>query len=150
MKNFLKNLSEVNKMLLLACLVSLGLMLLSLIPLFAFKQPGWLIGIAIGSAIEIFSIFLLYKGSEVALSTFKAWHFLLFYFTRMTLFLVGMVVAALLQFGFGTFKPVPAFNYALWGVLIGYAPMQTIVISIMFAKKKSPLTISEKKEGKDE
>ena len=149
MKEKISNLSELTKMLLLATLVALISLGIALIPLFTLNLPGWLIGIAMGSFIEIISIILLYKGSEIALSSFKAWHFLLFYFTRMTLFLAGMVVAALLQYGIASFAPVEVFKYALWGVLIGYAPMQIVVIAVMMFKKKSPLTISEKKESND-
>ena len=151
MKNFLAKLSELQKMLLLGGVVSLFLLLLSLIQLFVASQTGWLIGVAIGCAVEMLSIFLLYKGSEMAMTNLKAWQFLLCYFLRMFLFLVGMIVAAMFSYGFFTYvQPIPAFKYALWGVLIGYAPMQIIVIGVLIAKKKSPITISEQKEDKDE
>ena len=58
-----ENKVELIKMLEYAAIIALALCLLALIPLFVFGQPGWLIGVAIGSVIEIINLFLLFKGS---------------------------------------------------------------------------------------
>lgn len=151
MKKFLAKLNELQKMELLAAVVAVVLMLAALLPLFLANQPGWLIGVAIGSAIELVNIFLLYKGSELALKTFKTWLFLLMYFARMFLFLIGLVGIALLQFGFGTYvAPVEAFKHAIWGVLIGYTPVQLVVIIVMIKSKKNFVTISENNQKEEE
>ena len=60
-----RKLAELYKMLIVAGLVAAFLLLLSLIPLFVFNQPGWLIGVAIGSVIEITNIALLYICSNL-------------------------------------------------------------------------------------
>lgn len=144
MKKFLAKLNELEKMLLLAACVAVVLAGLALIPLFVAHQPGWLIGVGIGSLIEVVNIFFLYKGSELAMKTFKTSLFLLLYFSRMVLFLVGLVLVAMFQFGFfGYVSPVWAFKNAIWGVLIGYTPMQIIVIAVMVRSKKNFITISE-------
>lgn len=146
----MKKLSELQKMLVIAAIVSVALALLALIPLFVAHQPGWLIGVGIGSAIEIVNIYLLYKGSEVALKNLKTYQFLLFYFSRMALFLVGLLVVAIFSYGFlGKIEPVPAFKNAIWGLLIAYTPMQIVVIAVMLKNKKSIVTISEKEEDEE-
>ena len=151
MKKFLAKLNELQKMELLAAVVAVTLCLLALLPLFLANQPGWLIGVAIGSAIELINIFLLYKGSEIALKTFKTWKFLLLYFTRMFLFLVGLVLVAMFQFGFLTYvQPIAVFKNALWGVLIGYTPVQIVVIVVMLKSKKNFVTIAENNQKEEE
>ena len=75
-----ENKVELIKMLEYAAIIALALCLLALIPLFVFGQPGWLIGVAIGSVIEIINLFLLFKGSEVSLKTLKVTIYMLFYF----------------------------------------------------------------------
>lgn len=149
MKEKFSKLSELSKMLIIASIIGAIAMLACLLPLIFANQPGWLIGVAIGTTVEIISLFLLYKGSEVALNKLKTWLFLVFYFSRMALFLASMVVTAILQFGFpyANIAPVPAFNYALWGDIIGFAPMQIIILIVMAIKKKGPISISEKKEN---
>lgn len=159
MKNFLDKLNELEKMLILALLVGVILMLFSLIPLFAVKQSGWLIGIAIGTIIGIINIYLTYYGSEVALKTFKTYSFLLFYFLRATLVVIALVVTAMFQFGFSVgessyVEAVSAFNFSLWGFLIGYFPMKIVMIITMAKSKTNAVTISDNlhkdKEKKDE
>ena len=151
MKNFIAKLSELSKMLILAGLVAFGLLLLSLIPLIAFHQTGWLIGIALGSAIEILNIFLLYKGNEFVTKKGKPVLFLIFYFLRMALFLTGFLLTAILGFGFkvagNEYIPVVnAFINSIWGVLIAYTPLQIVVIVVMLASNKSEIRL--RKEGK--
>lgn len=146
MKNGVKNLSELAKMLILAGIVAFSLALLAIIPLIIWGQTGWLIGVAIGSVIEIINIILLYKGSEFMTKKGKPAFFLLFYFGRMALFLTGFLVTAMLGFGFkiagNAYIPVVnAFVHSIWGVLIAYTPLQVVVIVVMLISKKSELSI---------
>ena len=135
-----KELTELKKMLVIALFVSVILIGLSCIGL-AFNQPGWLIGVSLGSVVEFINIILLYKGSSEILKNEKPGLFLLFYSLRMLLF-VGLILGlVLLQYK----AEIEAFNYSFWGALIGYTPMQTIVI-VVSAKSKSN-KVSEKKDG---
>ena len=154
MKKVYDKLSEMQKMLFLSAFIAVILMLFALLPLFLANQPGWLIGIVIGSVIEIINIFLLYKASESALKTFKASIFLGLYFLRMLLYLAGFVVTAFLGFGFhwgsSSFEAIGAFNYSIWGVLIAYTPAQIVLVFVMVHNKKNPVTISEDNIDKKE
>ena len=158
MKQFLSKMNELQKMLLLAIAIGVALMLVSLLPLFIANQPGWLIGIAIGTIVGLINIYLTYIGSEVALKTFKTYTFLLFFFTRAVLVIVGLVITAMFQFGFAVgessyIEAIPAFNYSLWAFLIGYFPMKIAMIIAMARSQKNDVTISDnlhKKEKDDE
>lgn len=130
MNNRLCNLSELQKMLLLAALVSVVLIGLSCIGL-AFGQPGWLIGVASGSIIEIISIVLLYKGSSEVLKAQKPGLFLLFYALRMILFIGLILGLVLLQYK----AQIEVFTNSFWGALIGYTPMQLVVIIVSLRNK---------------
>ena len=125
MKQKLASLSELQRMLLLAALVSVVLIGLSCIGL-AFNQPGWLIGVSLGSLVEILSIILLYKGSSEVLKEQKPGIFLLFYGLRMILFIGLIVGLVLLQYK----ANIEIFTNSFWGALIGYTPMQLIVIIV--------------------
>lgn len=139
MRKFLANLSELKKMLLLAAVVSLFLIAGSCVGLF-FNQPGWLIGVAIGSVVEIINIILLYKGSSEVLKAEKPGMFLLFYALRMILFVGVVLVLVLLQYK----ANIEPFYYSFWGALIGYTPMQIIVIIVSVRSKHKN---SEKTNG---
>lgn len=130
MNNRLSNLSELQKMLLLAALVSVVLIGLSCISL-AFGQPGWLIGVASGSIVEIISIVLLYKGSSEVLKAQKPGLFLLFYALRMILFIGLILGLVLLQYK----AQIEVFTNSFWGALIGYTPMQLVVIIVSLRNK---------------
>lgn len=130
MNNRLSNLSELQKMLLLAALVSVVLIGLSCIGL-AFGQPGWLIGVASGSIVEIISIVLLYKGSSEVLKAQKPGLFLLFYALRMILFIGLILGLVLLQYK----AQIEVFTNSFWGALIGYTPMQLVVIIVSLRNK---------------
>ena len=125
MKSALKNLSELQKMVALAAIISVVLILASCGGLF-FDQPGWLIGVAIGSIIEIVNIILLYKGSSQILRNEKPALFLLFYALRMVLFVGALLGLVLLQYK----ASIHVFDYSVWGALIGYTPMQIVVIIV--------------------
>ena len=159
MKKFFKKLNELEKMLLLASIVGIFLMLISLIPLFLANQPGWLIGLAIGTVVGVVNIYLTYLGSEVALRTYKAYSFLLFYFLRAVLVIASLVITAMFQFGFAVgdtkyVASISAFNFSLWAFLIGYFPMKIVMIISMAKSKTNDITISDnlhkEKEKKDE
>lgn len=141
MKKCWSKLSDLKKMLLLACLIGLVFILASIVGA-VFGQWGWMIGVAIGTVIEMINLFFLYKGSEMALKSSKAALFLLMYFTRMVLYAGGILILVLLQF---TWK-VEVFSNAFWGYLIGITPMQLIVIIVMARSGKSPMDIAKKEE----
>lgn len=143
MKNYLKNCSELTKMLLLASLIGAILISCSTIGI-VYGQPGWIIGVTAGTAVELLNIFLLYKGSEVTLKYFKSYLFLLMYFSRMVLLITGLLVFVMLQYYFN----VEFFTNSFWGFLIGIGPMTIIVIVVMALSGKSPIDIAEKKEEK--
>ena len=139
MKNHIKSLSELQRMLLLCLIVSLVLIGLSCIGL-AFNQPGWLIGVALGSIVEAINIVLLYKGSSEILKNEKPALFLLFYGLRMILF-VGLVLALVLL----EYKAnVEILKNSFWGALIGYTPMQIIVIVVSLRTKANEGTKEKK------
>lgn len=137
-----KNYSEVSKMVVVATIVGIILCLFSIIGV-CFGQPGWLIGVAIGSVIEVLNIFFLYKGSDMALQIGKTPLFLIFYFARMILFAGGIIFAVVMQY----VCHIAAFTNSFWGVLIGYTPMQIIVIVIMAKTGKSPLNMRENNDN---
>lgn len=141
MKNYLKNCSDLAKLLLAASIVGIVLILASIVGI-VFGQPGWMIGIALGTVVELVNIYLLYKGSELALKHFKASLFIIVYFTRMTLYIAGILVLVLMQYQFN----IEVFNNSFWGFLIGITPMQAVVIIVMAKSGKSPIDIAEKKE----
>lgn len=151
----MKKLNELQKLLIVSAIVAVALALIALLPLFLANQPGWLIGVGIGSAIEILNILLLYRGSDVVLRTFKTGRFLIYYFLRMTLFLAGLVLTAIFGFGLnGIIEPIAAFKNSIWGALIAYTPMQIVVIVIMASNKggffNGMISISENNKKNDE
>ena len=125
MKKTWSNLSELNKMLVVSGVVSLILILGSLVGLF-FGQPGWLIGVVSGSSVELINIVLLYKGSSEILKNEKPVLFLAFYALRMTLFIGLILILVLLQYK----ANFTIFNWSFIGALIGYTPMQIVVIVV--------------------
>lgn len=138
MRKSFKNYNEVTKMLVVSTIVGIILSLLALIGL-AFGQPGWVIGVAIGSVIEIANIYFLYKGSDMCIKESKTPLFLLFYFARMILFAGGIIFCVVMQFSLHN----EVFTNSFWGVLIGYTPMQIIVVVIMAKTGKTPLNMRD-------
>ena len=125
MKKTWSNLSELNKMLVVSGVVSLILILGSLVGLF-FGQPGWLIGVVSGSSVELINIVLLYKGSSEILKNEKPVLFLAFYALRMVLFIGLILILVLFQYK----ANFTVFNWSFIGALIGYTPMQIVVIVV--------------------
>lgn len=142
MKKLWSKLSELQKMLLLASIVGLVFILASIIGVI-FGQWGWMIGVSLGTLVELLNLFFLYKGSEMALKNSKTALFLTMYFVRMMLYAGGLILLVLLQF---TWK-VSVFNNSFWGYLIGITPMQLVVIIVMARSGKSPLDIAKKEEN---
>lgn len=141
MKKCWNKLSDLKKMLVLACLIGFVFIIASIAGV-VFGQWGWMIGVTLGTAIEMLNLFFLYKGSELALKSSKAGLFLLMYFARMILYAGGILVLVLLQF---TWK-ISIFDNSFWGYLIGITPMQLIVIIVMARTGKSPMDIAKKEE----
>lgn len=139
MKKFINKLSELQKMLLLAACVSLISIGVSCVGL-VYSQPGWLIGVSLGSIVEIINIVLLYKGNILVLKGQKTALFLLFYGLRMLLFVGLVALLVILQYKAG----IEAFKYSFWGALIGYTPMQLIVIIVTLFHKKNDVGIEGK------
>ena len=123
MKEKLAKLSELQRMSILWGIVSFVLIAGSSVGLF-FNQPGWIIGVSIGCVIELINMILLFKGTTEILRNEKPMLFLLFYMLRMVLFIVVILVLVLLQYKVG----LEVFVNSFWGALIGYTPMQAIVI----------------------
>ena len=143
MKNYLAKCSELTRMILLAILIGVVLILASIVGA-VFGQFGWMVGVSVGTAVEVLNLFLLYRSSELALKETKSSLFLLLYFVRMALYVAGILVLVLLQY----FWHISFFDNSFWGFLIGISPMQIIVIIVMARSKKGPLEIAQKKDEK--
>jgi len=140
MKNKIAQLSTLKKLLLLAAVVGVVLSLLALIGLI-WNQPGWVIGIAAGTIVEMINIALLFKGSSLALKETKASLFLLCYFTRIVLFIGVCVLLVASQFAW----KVPAFTNSVFGLLIGITPLTIVVCVVMVKSDKNAMNIGELK-----
>ena len=138
MKSLIAKLSELQRMLLLCTLISIVLIGGSCVGLF-FNQPGWLIGVSVGCFVEFINIILLYKGSGRILQAEKPILFLLFYALRMIMVIGAIIVLILLEYK----AHIEVFKYSFWGVLIGYTPIQIIVIFATLKHKSVPM---EKKD----
>ena len=135
--------SDLVKMLILASLIGFILILASIVGA-VFGQFGWMIGVAIGTVIELVNLVCLYKGSELALKESKTSLFILLSFARMFLYVAGILLLVLLQYRWY----IEVFTNSFWGYLIGITPMQIVVIIVMAKSGKTPLEIASKKEEK--
>lgn len=68
--------------------------------------------------------------------------FLVFYFLRMFLFAGGIILCVVMQY----VLHIEPFTYSFWGVLIGFTPMQIIVMVVMAKTGKSPLNMKDNNE----
>lgn len=143
MKKFLSRLSELKGMLLVGAIFGLVICLILLVVGLVSGYFGWLYGALVGTTVELINIFLLYKGSEYIVKKMRASLFLIFYFSRMTLYIAVFVLCAFLQFGFGDMSAISEWNYCLWGCLIAISPLQLIVIIVMGVTHKSPISLAE-------
>lgn len=128
--HMLKKMSEMKRLVVIWAIVSFVLIAASTIGLF-FGQPGWIIGVTIGCLIELISVTLLTKGTTEILKNEKPSLFLLYFGLRMILFIGVIIFLVLMQYKFY----VEAFNNSFWGALIGYTPMQIIVIIVQLKDK---------------
>ena len=140
MKKFLSNCGQLTRLVIYCLAIGLILMALSCIGII-FGQFGWLIGVAIGTLVSLLNVVLLFKGSSFALKTFKASLFLLFYFSRMIIYVGMTVLCAYLDFSLH----IPAFGYSVFGLLIAYLPMVVIVCVVMSKEGKNIMNIGELK-----
>ena len=140
MKNYFSKLSQLSKMAIYCCLIGLVFIALSCIGLF-FSQPGWLIGAAIGMVVSVINVVLLFKGSSIALKSYKASLFLIFYFSRMLIYIGVAVLLAFLDFS----QHIDAFKNSIFGFLIACVPMVVIIVILMTKEKKNAMNIGELK-----
>lgn len=130
MKGKLTKLSELQASLLLAEAISIVLLLVSLVGLFN-HQPGWIIGVGIGTAVELIFLWLMFVGSNATLKEQKAGLFLLTYFVRIILFVGSFAGLMALQY----VAKIEVFKYSCWGMLIAFAPSTFIAIAIQLIHK---------------
>jgi len=140
MKKLFENKSELQRMLIIGALVGLVISLLFLLGLI-FGKIGFFIGALVGTGIELINIILFYKGSEAALKTTMASSFLIAYFTRMVVFLVGIIFLLVMDYILG----LPAFKLSWVGAIVAYTPMQLVLVLSMKKDGKNPINISEDK-----
>ena len=136
MKNFLNKLSTFCRLEFYALLVGVVVCAFSCIGLI-WSKPGWLIGGAIGTGLVIINIFLIFKGSGKSLQTGRALFFLICFFLRYILFIGLAVLLAYLQFT----KHVDAFEYSVFGLLIGYTPLTIVICVTMSREERNPMNI---------
>lgn len=98
-------------------------------------KPGWLIGFAVGIAVDFIYLWLMNIGSTLALKESKAGLFLVTYFLRMVAF-VGFF-ALLVVFQYVLY--VEVFNNSCWGMLIAFVPVTfiTIAAELMYKSKEA-------------
>lgn len=131
MKVGITKLNELQRMLLLSAIIGVVLLLVSIVGFF-FNQPGWFIGVLVGTLVELVNVILLYKGSENILSQTKALTFLLYFSLRMLLVLISFILFAVLDFKLH----IQAFRNAIWGELIGLGPMEIVVVLVTSLSNK--------------
>lgn len=141
MKRFLTKLNELQKMLLLSGVIGVILLLASITGFF-FGQPGWFIGVLVGTLVEIVNVILLYKGSENILSETKTLSFLLYFSLRMLIVLITFVVFA--YFDFKAHNPI--LHNAIWGELIGLGPMEIVVVIVTSLSNKKAIEVKGDKK----
>ncbi len=147
MKKSFSRIPLLYRMIIVGVIVGVILTLLSLLFLI-WEMWDWTVGVALGSVIEIVCVTLLYLGSDLSLKDKGYAFFALFFILRMFLYAAGIIVSALLTYYF----EIKAIN--VFGVLIGYAPMQIVVIIASIKERfdltKSITKIETKIETKEE
>ena len=94
-------------------------------------KPGWLIGFAVGSAVDFFYIWLMHVGAGLALKESKAGLFLLTYFLRVVVFVGLFALLVVLQYKLH----IVSFNNSCWGMLIAFVPATLITIATQLIYK---------------
>lgn len=97
-------------------------------------KPGWLIGIAVGGAVDFIYLWLMNIGSSLSLKESKAGLFLLTYFLRMAVFVGLFALLVVLQY----VLHINVFNNSCWGMLIAFVPVTfiTIAVQLMYKEKE--------------
>mgnify|MGYP003296494675 CR=1 FL=1 len=122
----MKNLSTVSKLTIYSALAGVAITLISLFTVFI-GYPGWTIGIAIGSIIDVAVVALLYVGGDRTIKSQKLGVTALFYILRMILLIAGLLVPALLEYKLN----IPVMKYSTFGSAIGYIPGVFVVIIVL-------------------
>lgn len=122
----MKKLSTVTRLVFITSIVGLCLTLISLFTVFI-GYPGWTIGIALGSIIDVAIVALLYVGGDRTLKNNKPAITYLFYFLRIILLAIGLIVPALLDYKFH----IGFMKYSTFGAAIGYIPGIFVVILVL-------------------
>ena len=122
----MKNLSTITKLVLITSLVGLGITLISLFTVFI-GYPGWTIGIAIGSIIDVAIVSLLFIGGDRTTKSSKPGTTILFYFLRIILLAAGLIIPALLDYKFN----IAFMKYSVFGAAIGYVPGIFIIVLVL-------------------
>ena len=130
MKSKLTKLSELQASLLIAGVFSLIFLLVSIIGLVN-NQPGWIIGVGVGTVVEFIFLWLMFVGSNATLKEQKAGLFLLTYFVRIILFVGSFAGLMALQY----VAKIEVFKYSCWGMLITFAPSTLITIAVQLMHK---------------
>ena len=95
-------------------------------------EPGWLIGIAVGGAVDFIYLWLMNIGSSLSLKESKAGLFLLTYFLRMAVFVGLFALLVVLQY----VLHINVFNNSCWGMLIAFVPVTFITIAAQLIYKE--------------
>lgn len=130
MKSKLTKLSELQASLLIAGVISVILLLVSIVGLVN-NQPGWIIGVGVGTVVEFAFLWLMSVGSNATLKEQKAGLFLLTYFVRVILFVGSFAGLMALQY----VAKIEVFKYSCWAMLITFAPSTFITIAIQLMHK---------------
>lgn len=95
-------------------------------------KPGWLIGFAVGGAVDFIYLWLMNIGSSLSLKESKAGLFLLTYFLRMAVFVGLFALLVVLQY----LLHINVFNNSCWGMLIAFVPVTFITIAVQLIYKE--------------
>lgn len=133
MNKRLTKLSELQATLLVLGIVGMVLLAVSSIG-FIFKQPGWMIGVAIGTLATLVNAILIDIGSTATLRDEKTGIYLLAYFLRMIIFVGLFAMLAFFDFKlkFGAFKN------SCWGMFIGFIPSTFVTIIVQLKHESKP------------
>ena len=131
MKKKLTKLTELKASFLIAGTISAILLMASVVGLF-FKQPGWMIGVVIGTGVEFLFIWLVHVGATLTLKENKTGLFFLTYGLRVISFVGLFALLVILQY----IVKVEVFFNSCWGMLIAFAPGTFITIATQLMHKE--------------
>ena len=131
MKSKLTKLTELQASLLIAGAIAVIFLLGSCVGLF-FNLPGLLIGVAIGTAVEFFYIWLVSVGATLALKQEKTGLFLLTYLARIAVFVGLFALLVILDYR----VHVAALRFSCWVMLIAFTPAVFITIAVQLMHKE--------------